>query len=254
MLHLLLLAVLVAPQAVWGQQALDEVESLLAGGMIFQARDRLAAWWDQERDQARRMEIQRGIWLRGKLTVDPSLAVLDYRRLTLEYPGGPFTDDAVFRLAQLAEMNGDLSEALASYGALERDYPESPFRELAREWIQEHGEEAELWEATGDPEVEPVSDPITGVGETPTQSGEEGSISVQLGAFRNLAGARQLRDDLVEAGFEARLVQLPGSALIRVRVGYLQTRARALELQDELARRGWNSTLVSDVQQEERVG
>lgn len=251
LLLLLLGVTLGTPALLPGQEALDEVESLLSRGMVYQARDRLAEWWESDRIQAGRTELQRGIWLRGKLTVDPDLAALDYRRLTVEFPGGPYTDDALLRLAQAAESRGDLPGALTHYQALARDYPASNLRGRAQDWLREHGEEAErlaAQEEAADPTPPPVS-------RLPAAGPEiDGGIALQVGAFRNPDGARRLLSELTDAGFEARLVRVPGSPLVRVRVGYFRARTEAQDLREALRRGGWDSTIVTDAREEERVG
>ncbi len=250
----LLLLLLLGPRPLVGQEALDEVESLMARGMIFQARDRLADWWDRDRSRAGRPALQRGIWLRGKLTVDPSLAALDYRRLTLEFPGGPFSDDAHLRLAQEAQLVGDLPEALNHFRALQRDYPGSPLRSLADAWLRENQQTAEEAQAREAHETRADPAPPREPGRNAQETAQRGSISLQLGAFRNLDGARSLVADLATAGYEARLARVPGSDLIRVRVGFFRTREEARDLRQELQGRGWDSTVVTNAHEEEGVG
>ena len=77
-------------------------------------------------------ERQRGTWLRALLTIDPEMAALDLRRLVVEYPGGPFSDRALLRLAHGAWSRSERTAALRHLRALLRDYPESPLRVEAR--------------------------------------------------------------------------------------------------------------------------
>jgi outer membrane protein assembly factor BamD (BamD/ComL family) len=72
------------------------------------------------------------MWLRGLLTVDPEMAELDLRRLVVEYPGGPFSDQALIRLAHGARAQSDDVQALEYLNVVLRDYPESPLRNAAR--------------------------------------------------------------------------------------------------------------------------
>lgn len=250
---LLLLAFLLAtPHLLLAQEALDEVESLMARGLIFGARDRLAEWWEEGRAGAGRTEIQRGIWLRGILTVDPSLAALDFQRLALEFPGGPYTDDALYRMAQEAELRGDLRAAAQRYRILARDYPASSLQPLASVWLERHPDVLEALTPPERGEGNVLGPPPSA--HPPEAGPRTGSISIQLGAFRNLDGARRLLSDLGAEGYEARLVRVGGSPLIRVRVGRFHTREEVRDLRLELSRRGWESTVVFDVREEERVG
>ncbi|MGM0668431.1 MAG: SPOR domain-containing protein [Gemmatimonadota bacterium] len=253
-LALVLAVALVVPPDLCGQDALGEAETFLARGMVLLARERLEEWWENQRPQAGRTELQRGIWLRGKLTVDPSLAALDFQRLVLEFPGGPYSDDALLRLAREADFRGDLHRAFTHFQRLARDYPSSPLKGEALAWLRlNEGAVAAL--QTGAPSgSQGLPDSIPPPGPPEPDAADRGPISLQLGAFRNPAGARRLLEDLRHSGHLARLVRLPGSPLIRVRLGYFQDRQEARDLQQELDREGWDSTIVSDVHTEEKVG
>ncbi len=97
--------------------SLDEVESLMAEGRIIQAREVLEVWLDSRYPSASRDDRQRGIWLRGKLTVDPSMAEVDFRRLVLEtLRGVPFGETISY--GALAERIGHPGAARAVGGAL----------------------------------------------------------------------------------------------------------------------------------------
>jgi len=81
-----------------------------------------------------------------------------------------------------------------------------------------------------------------------------GGFSVQLGAFRNVEGAQSLAESLRSAGYDPRLVRVPGDRLIRVRLGWFQSRDGADELKRTLEGRNFDATIVMDAQSEERVG
>jgi hypothetical protein len=78
------------------------------------------------------VDRQHAIWLRALLTTDPEFSELDYRRLVIEYPGGPYSDGALLRLAQGARAWGDLEAARRYLEILVRDYPLSPLRAVGR--------------------------------------------------------------------------------------------------------------------------
>jgi len=259
-LRILALLFLVSPLSppLGAQELLDQAETFLDQGFVFRARDRVDEWWYNRRAEAGRTELQRGIWLRGRLTVDPSLAALDFRRLVLEFPGGPYTDDALHRLAMEAELRGDLGQAATYLRTLARDYPTSRFQVLASSWLREN--EGRLSDLGTEPENEPGNQ---AAGEAPgsipesvaaPDSAGSGVFSLQLGAFQNLDGARRLLEELRQSGYDARLVRLPGSALVRVRLGRFQGRDGVRELQRELNQGGWVSTVVSNAGDEEKIG
>jgi hypothetical protein len=251
---LLFLLLLASPADAVGQNQLDDVETLLGQGRVFQARELLQSWLDSEGEAVGRMDRQRGIWLRGLLTVDPSMAEMDFRRLVLEFPGGPFSDDALFRLAQSAELRDDLRRAHAHYSALVRDYPTSPIRGRAAAWVRDHQAEVQAFGAEPTPRIEAVPLPILERDEerVATESGD--SISVQLGAFRNLDGARSLASNLRSSGYEPRLVRVPSNDWIRVRVGRFSRRPDADRLRQELLEAGFEAAVVADAHEEEEVG
>ncbi len=112
--------------------ALDAVEEHIRSGRFPEAREALEQWWLGE-SGAPRQDRQHALWLRARLTVDPALAELDYRRLVVEYPGGEWSDAALLRLAQGAEFRGDSGEAYQYLEVLVRDYPQSALRVEARD-------------------------------------------------------------------------------------------------------------------------
>ncbi len=231
--------------------SLARVEELITQGRILQAREVLEDWWAERGPDVSRSERQRSLWLRARLTVDPSLAELDLRRLVLEFPGGDFSDDALLRLAQSAESRGDLPEALGHYSALVRGYPGSPFVPLARVWIEAHGGEAEAQQAET-PERTPASGAV-GAGEGSAVPEALGPFAVQVGAFRSMENARSMAEQLRGAGFQPRVVRVAGDDLTRVRVGRFQLRDEAEKLQRTLIGSGFDATIVTDAQSEGRI-
>jgi cell division protein FtsN len=83
--------------------------------------------------------------------------------------------------------------------------------------------------------------------------GGDAAISVQAGAFRSLDGALSLGERLRGAGFDPRVVTVPGDPLIRVRLGRFQLREGAEGLKRELERAGFEAAVVLDALSEERI-
>ena len=240
-----------------GTGSLDQVESLMAEGQIIQAREVLETWLDSRLASASREDRQRGTWLRGRLTVDPSMAEMDFRRLVLEYPGGSYSADALFRLGLLAELRGEGTEALDLLERLIRDYPSSPLVEDAESWhlaLSEGGGASAPLASQGmepPPQAEALLPPAT---PAPTDSMDASwSYAVQLGAFSSLERARSLADRLRHAGYDPRVVGIPEDELARVRVGRFPVREEAEVLAEELAGHGFEVRVVSDAWCEERV-
>ena len=250
----------VAPEAGEAQEgaSLAEVESLMAQGRIMEARGTLETWWTSRFSQASGSDRQHGIWLRGKLTVDPSMAELDFRRLVLEFPGGPYTDDAMYRLGLSADQKGELREASSHFERLVRDYPSSPRLPEAHAWIRSHRNQVAAL-----PEAAPVSEPTSA--ETPSRqvrvplaesrgAGPAGEFAVQLGAFRSLERALSVAQQVRESGHDPRVVRTPGNDLARVRVGRFPSRDGADQLARALEALGFEVTLATDAGSEERIG
>ena len=124
----------VGPVPVTAQQALQSVTALVSQGRSDQARRALIEWWDEEWTGASRRDKQRGLWMRARLTVDPAMAALDYQRLVVEYPGGPYSDQALYRLAQAAEARRDARGAARHFENLAKDYPASRHAVTATAW------------------------------------------------------------------------------------------------------------------------
>lgn len=223
-------------------QSLEHVETLVAQGRVQNARAELLSWWDGESADASRDQLQRGIWLRGVLTLDPGQAALDYTRLVVEFPGGPFTDRALQRLAMAADLSGDSVRAARHYRVLERDYPGSPLRAEAQRWLEAHPAAAAAPPRTSAREPEPEDAPA------------RGDYTVQLGAFSQQTRARTLAEQARAAGFEPRLAEVPGSGLIRVRLGRFPDAAAAKELYDRVRAAGLDAAIVPGAERESSVG
>jgi hypothetical protein len=210
------------------QVSLDRVEVLTSEGRIMAAREVLAAWLELMEPSASREDLQRAIWLRGRLTVDPSMAEADFRRLVLEYPGGPYSAEALWRLGLWAEARGDSSRARDFFASLARDYPTSSHLAPAAERGRPREGDATL-------------------------PGTQGAFAVQLGAFQNLALARRLVERVRAAGHDPRLVRTPGDELARVRIGRFTSREGAEASARELRAQGFEVTVVSDATLETRI-
>ncbi len=263
-----LAAVLTLPGGAAGQEGLDSVDVLASAGRTEEARSVLETWWDSDRSQSSRRDRQRGLWLRGLLTVDPEMATLDYQRLVVSYPGGPYSDVALVRLAMIAGSGEDLLGAAGYYRSLLQDYPRSPERVVARQWLSDHSEEIEAAEAeaaiaaaeiaaaqaAADSLAEVVTDsPATEAEQVDAPPEVDGRHAVQLGAFSTEERADGLARTLARAGFETRVVRVAGSALVRVRIGRFTERSAASELMAEIEELGYDAAVVSDVREEEPI-
>ena len=118
-------------------------EARIREGRIGEARTEVERWWLLTSGDATPELLQYALWLRGILTVDPTQADRDFRRIVLEFPSGPRAGASRLRLGQSAHARGDLEAALRHYRALDRDFPGSRFRIIARSWLDRYEAAAE---------------------------------------------------------------------------------------------------------------
>lgn len=263
------------PAPMSAQSSLEAVERLTRLGRTEEARAALLEWWDNGRDDASRRELQRGLWLRGRLTVDPVQAELDFQRLALLYPSGQFTPDAVLRLAQASWAMGDEAEARRYLETLERDYRRTDAWEQAQEWIADAGplpppgdtptrvsesrDEDETESATEEVAADStVADPVEADSapvevDTP-EADPVMNYFVQLGAFADDERAFALYEEVVARDIDVRVVRVEGSQFTHVRVGRFAERSAAVELLEELTAQGIRAALVRDDRAERPAG
>jgi len=268
LVHTLLALLLAAPVAAQDptpplEDELARAEVLTANGRAEEARTALEAWWDEGFAAASRRDRQRALWLRARLTVDPFIAEVDYERLVVEYPGGPYSDRALARLAWYALEVGDTATAARRWDALVRDYPGSRHADEARAWLEAHPRALEAQAPDRRPteraetELRPA-DPAgrdTVRAEAPSpDAATRGRFAVQLGAFSSEERARALAERLKEQGFEPRLVRVPANRLIRVRIGRFEDRSAANGLRQRVVDAGFEATIVTDAANEEPIG
>jgi cell division septation protein DedD len=132
-------AMLLLTPVVAAGQSLDQVEELVRLGRTNDARTVLQEWWNAERAAAPQRDQQRSLWLRGRLTPDPTLADLDFQRIVVLYPSSPYAPQALLRLAQSAHAHGDGAAAERHVASIARDYPASPARAEAEAWLRSAG-------------------------------------------------------------------------------------------------------------------
>ncbi len=161
------------------QPTLTRAERLVEEGRTAEARELVATWWDAYEETAGPSELQLALWLRGRLTLDPDLAAADYQRLATEFRGGPYSDDALLRLALAAEAGGDLDLAVDRFRTLAMDYPTRATGREAAAWLDRHApalmssapdSTADAQPADADPTV--AGEPVTPAVEAPASGVE----------------------------------------------------------------------------------
>ena len=90
--------------------------------------------------------------------------------------------------------------------------------------------------------------------EAPARVAEDAPrYSVQLGAFANEDRARALFRRAVDLGLEARLVHVPETQLLHVRVGLFDAASAASELLRRVGEMGFVAAMVRDAHREEPI-
>ena len=229
------------------------VDSLAMAGRADEARTALESWWENQRVRSGRRDRQRGLWLRAILTVDPRMAGLDFQRLVLEYPGGSHSDEALLRLGLISAAAEDFLRAARYFRTLVTDYPRSPHRRRAQEWLAEHLVAVEEAEAGVEVEAADAETPEPEVNTPDRAETASPRYAVQVGAFESEERARSLLASVRASGFRARIVRVTGSELVRVRIGAFLDRTGAVELMDRVRRRGHEATIAVDVADEETM-
>lgn len=235
--------------------ALAEVEGLRKAARFEEARARLERWWETERAEASRSDLQFGHWLRGLLTTEGEAARTEFRRLAVEYPGGPWTDGALHRLGLAAALEGKGAEAAEHFRRILSDYPSSAHRDDARRRLDA------VSSGGGPPAASPTGDPAPATGSTPEARPEgvveaaaagaaavsaSGNWTVQIGAFSTRDRAERRISELASLGERPRLVRVGDSPLLRVRVGSWPDRQSAEAAARSLAARGVEAVVSGD--------
>ena len=289
----LLLAGVVAAAAPAAAQppSLDRAEALIAQGDYAAAREIVDRWWREEpaaNPDLVRAGRPRALLLRARLATDPAAAEQDYLALALGYPSAPETAVALLRLGQGLLASGQATRAVTYLERLAVDHPNSPDRAVALLWLARARRHAGRGDAACDAANQAAA--IRGAGAdltalirseqvascrriadarpagrqtaTPTRPAAAqreppragaAAFAAQAGAFREQRGAEALAAQLRRAGFEPRLVRLPGSSLVRVRVGRFTRAAEAEALVARLRAAGFTALVVRDAAREQAV-
>lgn len=265
---------------------LPRIDSLVITGDYDAARAALDRWWSaRESFDVPGSDMARALMLRAKLQTDPAQAESDYLALVLGYPASPLAPEALLRLGQGLVATGDASRAAAYLQRLTADYPGRAERPAAFLWLARANTATRQYAAacraanTGladarDPQVAamlrieasaacsvdgqaggraegrvegPVGDQLPPATDLARPAGE---WAVQTGAFRQRASASALMERLRRAGYSPRLVLVPRSDLMRVRVGYFATSGEANDLLTRLRGDGFDAVVVRDADQE----
>lgn len=177
-------------------------------------------------------------------------------RLVADYPGHPLRGDAFLWLGRARRAAGHTEGACLAVAEGLAMSPDAELRALLGVEEARCPDSLRLSQrppapaarmptpraAAGTPTPRPAAAPPT--------SSEAGAFAVQSGAYRSAGAAAALARRLDAAGFDARLVRVSGSELVRVRVGRFASVAEASAVRARLAAAGFEAVVVGDVARE----
>lgn len=187
-------------------------------------------------------------------TGDASRAAAYLERLVADYPGQP---QRLTGLLWLARASSAARRPAAACRAARQGLQDARDPDLAAMLRVEADAACSSATAAADPAAQAATpaaarpEPATPEPATPeaAESGT-GDWAVQSGAFRQRATADALMARLRDAGYSPRLVRVPRSELLRVRVGRFTTSSAASAMVTRLQRSGFDAVVVRDAAQE----
>ena len=178
-------------------------------------------------------------------------------RLVADYPGHPLRGDAFLWLGRARRAAGHTEGACL---AVAEGMAMSPDAELRALLGVEEARCPDSLRLSRPPSAAPAAraptpraaagTPSSSPAARPPASSDAAGYAVQSGAYRSAGAAAALARRLDAAGFDARLVRVSGSELVRVRVGRFGSVAEASAVRARLAAAGFEAVVVGDVARE----
>ena len=267
---------------------LDQADGAISNGTFTEARSLLERW---RRENPRPDDEAQARYhlLAARVTMSGDSAEDRYLTVAVNFPTSRVAPEALLRLAQSRQARGDTTQAAEYLSRLLSDYPSADQRPMAAIWLArlqanprsnaslcqtlrdvQPGSnpetidllKAEQLRACGSaaPNVNRAADPRpvrTDTAPRPqpsapaSTSSTTGKVAIQVGAFRDASGAREIKAQIERAGIsDVRLVRVPGNNLIRVRIGRYTNRAGAAAMLARLANADISAVLVTDADAE----
>lgn len=241
-------------------QTVSEIGREIREGRITQARQMLERIEDD-------LEPESVLFLHGLVSTDADSAITYYEKLLTTYPNSTYSDDAMFRLAQLKYAQGLYHTARRTFHQVLKDYPRSSLHQRCQYWIgichQAMGEadsaESYLNKTIDDYPTTDITelarmDVQTLRDESEPDSPEIPSVpgqrwAVQVGAFSHQPNALLRKAFFEQEGYQVdlRTKRKDGVMLYLVWVGSFTTRELAKDFGERLKRKyGVRYTPVSE--------
>jgi TolA-binding protein len=202
------------------------------------------------------------LYFSGVLAPDPQSVATQLQRVVIEYGRSAWADDALLRLTQLYEAQGDAAATASAAERLRRDYPESPLIPRAdfagarayfslrdeprgcamiREALAANTLDVEFRNQVGYYAARCTSAPTPSATTPPAPNDSTApagarSFAVQVLAVRSSFQVDEMLTRLKVMGYEARVVR-DSTGYFKVRVGRYPTREQAQRAQNNLRTR-----------------
>lgn len=277
------LLIALAPAGLGAQGTPDDSAALAAvhahvdAARFDSARASLEAWRTARLAAARERDRAAADMLVARLERDGVAAQHAYLGLALAHPFGSLAGLALLRVGQAAVLQGDTAAALVYLNRLIDDFPGGGLQPEAHLWLSRAhflagraqtgcdaaraglaaGPSAEVRRLLHIQEARACAPTVAARPSDAAQAAPSGvragRFAVQTGAFRARAGADALAARLGRSGLQPRIVRVPGSQLMRVRVGAFSTSAEAVRVRDRLRADGFDAVVVDDATTESAV-
>jgi hypothetical protein len=229
--------------------ALDRIDQHLQAHRYADARQLLAAWWQESGEAATGDVRARALYLRAVLADDLAQAEHDLLRIAIEHPQAEHADAALLRLAQARFAHDDSTGAETFLERLVQDHPQSEHRAEALRLLGRRDLAPPLPQRAPSPANAARPTAAAAATRAPSRGAEipppGAEFAVQLGGFARVGDAEALRTQLRTAGFDAYLARLSGSAQTLVRVGSFRERAGAETMLRRLRAAGHDGDIVA---------
>lgn len=159
------------------------------------------------------------MFLEGILTENGQQAVAIYNVIIQKYPRSRYADAALYRVYSYYYAIGMYGTAKEKLNQLQKNYPQSPYIEIAKKNIPEKDNEIST-PAEGKDSVKTEE-----VADTSVEAPEEYSYTIQAGAFGVLANAETLSKSFKDYGYFTKIEDKPvgGTTFHIVYVGRFTT-------------------------------
>lgn len=169
------------------------------------------------------------LYLQGRLAEDGTEAVKLYQTILDNFPKSEWADDALYYTHQYYYAVGLYRTAELKLVQLQKNYPDSPY--ITKKAPEKIPQPEKI--ATPIPTPQPVVKPTpTEPKQTPAETVENVSYTIQVGAFSTLANAEKLKSFFDNLGYDVEIANRvrAGKKMFLVWVGNFQTAEDAVKI------------------------